>query len=123
MEWNFTLTGPGVDESDSSPPTTVDFGGTKLVPGDEYTLCETGIPAGWTLEWQVDTDDDGVPDTIVPVVTGTNNDPVNPVTGYSRVYDPNYLPPPGTFTNDTTGAARARSVPPIAPRTGPRRSN
>ena len=99
MMWNFSLTGPGVDESDSSPPTTVDFGGAKLLPGEEYTLCETGIPAGWTLEWQVDTDGDGVPDTIIPMVAGVNNDPVGP-DGYSRVYDPNYVPP-GPFTNDT----------------------
>ena len=101
MVWNFTLTGPGVNETDSSPPTTVDFGGAKLIPGEEYTLCETGIPAGWTLEWQVDTDGDGIPDIIIPVVTGVNNDPVDPATGYSRVYDPNYVPPPGQFTNDT----------------------
>ena len=100
MVWNFTLDGPGVDESDSSPPTTVDFGGVKLIPGSEYTLCETGIPAGWTLEWQVDTDGDGNPDTIIPMVAGVNNDPVG-VAGYSRVYDPNYVAPPGTFTNDT----------------------
>ena len=98
--WNFTLTGPAVDKSDSTPPTTVDFGGVKLIPGEEYTLCETGIPAGWTSEWQVDTDGDGVPDTIIPVVTGVNNSPVGP-DGYSNVYDPNYVPPPGQFTNDT----------------------
>jgi hypothetical protein len=101
MNWNFTLTGPGVDESDSSPPTTVDFGGAKLIPGEVYTLCETGIPAAWTLEWQVDTDGDGVPDTIIPMVAGVNNDPVDPATGYSRVYDPNYVAPPETYTNDT----------------------
>ena len=101
MVWNFSLKGPNVDESDSSPPTTVDFGGAKLIPGEVYTICETGIPAGWTLEWQVDTDGDGVPDTIIPHVMAVNNDPVDPVTGYSRVYDPNYVAPPGTYTNDT----------------------
>ena len=100
MNWNFTLTGPGVDESDSSPPTTVDFGGVKLIPGEEYTLCEVGIPAGWTLEWQVDTNGDGIPDTIIPQVSGTNTSPVGP-DGYSQVYDPNFVPPPGQFTNDT----------------------
>ncbi len=100
MTWNFTLTGPGVDESDSSPPTTVDFGGVKLIPGEEYTLCETGIPAGWTLEWQVDTDGDGVPDTIIPMVAGVNNDAVDPATGYSRVYDPNFVEGQQT-SNDT----------------------
>jgi hypothetical protein len=100
MVWNFTLDGPGVDESDSTPPTTVDFGGAKLVPGEEYTICETGIPAGWTLEWQVDTDGDGVPDTIIPMVANVNDDPVG-VDGYSRVYDPNYVAPPAEYTNDT----------------------
>ncbi|MDH3707021.1 MAG: hypothetical protein OES57_13205, partial [Acidimicrobiia bacterium] len=101
MVWNFTLTGPEVNESDSSPPTTVDFGGAKLIPGEEYTLCETGIPAGWTLEWSVDTTGDGTADTIIPMVSGVNNDPVDPNTGYSRVYDPNYVAPPGQYSNDT----------------------
>ncbi len=94
MTWNFTLTGPGIDTSASSPPTTIDFGGAKLIPGEEYTLCEVGIPAGWTLDWQAG----GV---IIPMVAGVNNDPVDPITGYSRVYDPNYVAPPGTYTNDT----------------------
>jgi len=101
MAWNFTLSGPGVNESDSSPPTTVDFGGVKLAPGEEYTICEVGIPAGWTLEWKVDTDGDGVPDTIIPMVAGVNNDPVDPATGFSRVYDPSYVAPPDSYTNDT----------------------
>lgn len=96
MAWNFTLTGSGVDESDSSPPATVDFGRAKLIHGDEYTLCETGIPAGWTLEWQVDTDGDGMPDTIIPQASGVSDSPVGP-DGYSQVYDPNYVPPPGQF--------------------------
>jgi hypothetical protein len=79
----------------------VDFGGAKLIPGEEYTLCETGIPGGWTLEWQVDTTGDGLPDTIIPMVANVNYDPVDPTTGYSRVYDPNYVPSPETYTNDT----------------------
>ena len=99
--WNFSLTGPGVSASDSTPPTTLDFGGVKLIPGEEYQLCETGIPAGWTQTWMGDTDGDGVPDTIIPMVAGVNDDPVDPLLGYSRVYDPNYVPPPGVFTNDT----------------------
>jgi len=90
-----------MDESDSSPPTRVDFGGVKLLPDQTHTLCEVGIPAGWTLEWQVDTDGDGVPDTIIPMVAAVNDDPVDPITGYSRVYDPNYVASPGTYTNDT----------------------
>ena len=99
--WNFTLTGPGVNESDSTPPDTVDFGGVKLIPGETYQLCETGIPAGWTQMWMGDSNSDGIPDMIIPMVSGVNNDPVDPATGYSRVYDPNYVPPPGVFTNDT----------------------
>ena len=74
MTWNFTLTGLGVNESDSSPPTTVDFGGAKLIPGEEYTLCETGIPAGWSLMWVVDVDVSGTidipPDILLPFVGG-----------------------------------------------------
>ncbi|MCB0178652.1 MAG: hypothetical protein KDI62_10515 [Anaerolineae bacterium] len=91
MNWNFTLTGEGVNESDSTPPTTVDFGGVKLIPGEEYTLCETGLPSGWTQEWMGDTNGDGVPDAIIPMVSGVNDDPVDPTLGYSRVYDPNYV--------------------------------
>ena len=100
MTWNFSLDGQGVSETDSSPPTTVDFGGAKLVPGQTYTLCETGIPAGWTLEWKVDTNNDGTPDTTIPFSAGVNTPPV-PWTNYSNVYDPNYVAPPGTYTNDT----------------------
>jgi hypothetical protein len=101
MTWSFTLDGPGVNVGDSTPPTLVDFNMAKLIPGEEYTLCETGIPPSWTLEWQVDTDGDGTPDTIIPMVAGVNNDPVDPETGFSRVYDPNYVAPPAQFTNDT----------------------
>jgi hypothetical protein len=101
MTWNFTLTGPGVNATGSAPPSDVDFGEAYLIPGEEYTLCEIGIPAGWTTEWQVDTDGDGIPDAIIPMVAEVNYDPVDPVTGYSRVFDPNYVPPPDTYTNDT----------------------
>ena len=92
MVWDFTLTGPGVDETDSSPPTTVDFGGVNLRPGEEHKLCETGIPSGWTLQWQAD--------SIIPMVGGVNDDPVDPILGYSRVYDPNF-DPDNSYTNDT----------------------
>jgi hypothetical protein len=105
MTWNFTLEGPGIENPDvlpdSSPPTTVDFGGVYLIPGEEYTMCETGIPGSWTTIWQADTDGDGVPDTIIPHVPNTDNDPVDPATGYSRVYDPNWAAFPGQYTNDT----------------------
>ena len=49
----------------------------------------------------VATGGDGVPDTIIPMVAGVNTDPVDPMLGYSRVFDPNYILSPGTFTNDT----------------------
>jgi hypothetical protein len=99
--WNFTLSGPGVNETDSTPPTTVDFGGVYLIPGETYTMCETSIPGGWTTIWKVDTTGDGVPDTIIPHVPNTNSDPVDPNTGFSRVYDPNWVEFPGQYTNDT----------------------
>ncbi|MEN8172869.1 MAG: Ig-like domain-containing protein, partial [Chloroflexota bacterium] len=100
MEWKFTLSGPGVDETDYTPPPLVDFGGAKLIPGEEYTICETGIPAAWKTEWMVDTTGNGIPDAIIPMVYEVDYDPVGP-NGYSRVYDPNYEPPPAIYTNDT----------------------
>jgi hypothetical protein len=97
MNWTFTLQGQDVDESDSSPPTTVDFGGAKLIPGATYTLCETGIPAGWTLQWEVYIDGAWV---IIPFASATSTSPVG-ADGYSNVYDPNYVDPPAVYTNDT----------------------
>jgi uncharacterized repeat protein (TIGR01451 family) len=99
--WNFTLSGPGVSAGDTQDGFgIVDFDGIDLVPGETYTLCETGIPAGWTSEWMVDSDGDGIADTIIPMVNGVNTDPVGS-DGYSNVYDPNYVAPPGQYTNDT----------------------
>ncbi len=38
--WNFTLNGRPRRRSERlTPPTDVDFGGAKLVPGDTYTVC------------------------------------------------------------------------------------
>ena len=121
MVWNFTLTGPGVSESDSSPPTMVDFGGVKLIPGETYTLCETGIPMGWTLEWQGDPNycpdsgvapdgtpctpgellRDGIPDSIIPILGDATTDDPDSALGYSNIFDPNYVPFPGSYVNDT----------------------
>ena len=92
--WDFTLQGPEVDESGSTPPATLNFNGAKLIPGETYTLCETGIPAGWTANWSKDSADIGFK-------FGVNNDPVDPVLGYSKIYDPNYVAPPGEYDNDT----------------------
>jgi hypothetical protein len=101
MIWNFRLSGGSLASAvtDSTPPPLVDFGGVKLTPILTHTICETGIPAGWTLEWKVDTNNDGTPDTIIPFFAGGNTPPA--WTGYSNVYDPNYVAPPAVYTNDT----------------------
>ncbi len=39
-----------------------------LSASETYTLCETGIPAGYTAVWRIDSDADGVADMIVPAV-------------------------------------------------------
>jgi len=72
FSWSFTLEGPEVSVSDSTPPTLVDFDQAKLIPGETYTLCETGIAAGWTLQWNLDVDGNGAftmpPDQVLPFV-------------------------------------------------------
>ena len=94
MSWNFTLTGPnGVDEMAMTPPALFNFGGVTLIPGLTYQVCETGIPAGWTAEWSVG-------GTIIPFAAAANTSPVGP-SGYSDVFDPNYVASPATYSNDT----------------------
>ena len=51
--------------SDSTPPALLDFGSTNLDPAQTYTLCELGVPAGWSSFWQIDFEGDGVGDMIV----------------------------------------------------------
>jgi hypothetical protein len=104
MTWMFKLY-EGVSKADeiatdSAPPAEVDFDGIYLTPGVTYTLCEVGIPAGWTLEWLGDPDGVGGPDTNIEIVTAVNSDPVNPATGYSRIFDPNFVPPPDIYSNE-----------------------
>jgi hypothetical protein len=78
--WDFSLTGLEVNEtqvidSQSIEPgvcvDTVcngDFDGASLVEGYSYTMCETGIPAGWSALFELDgavvgdCDGDGIPD-------------------------------------------------------------
>jgi len=73
MEWSFTLAGPSVSASDTQDANgLVDFGGANLIPGATYTLCETGIPAGWTTFWWIDTDGDHVWDASEVVRTPYN---------------------------------------------------
>ncbi len=60
--WYFTLSGPGLDPSGVNPAVLEDntisvplnFGGAKLIPGEEYTLCETGVSATWTTTWAIE---------------------------------------------------------------------
>ncbi len=43
------------------------FGTPVLRPDETYTVCEITVPAGWTSQWQVDVDGDGVFDaTVIP---------------------------------------------------------
>ncbi len=53
--WTFTLKGTGVNETDSTAADgTVDFNGANLLPGATYTICEYGMPAGWSSTWLLD---------------------------------------------------------------------
>lgn len=57
---NFVLTGPGLPSSGVTLNTfgdadgVLDFG-YALVPGSQYTVCETPVPAGFTSFWKLDT--------------------------------------------------------------------
>jgi len=113
MPWTFTLSGPGIGTIiDTSPPALVEFGDPVLLPSsgmteNVYTLCETGIFAGWTLQWSgdpnpaADQPGDGTADSIIDQVFNVNNSPVVNPPGYSSIYDPNYVAPPAMFVNDT----------------------
>jgi len=85
--WSFTLNGPDVSVSDSTPPTLLDFDQAKLIPGETYTLCETGIAAGWTLQWNLDVDGNSVftmpPDQVLPFVGAQTGN-------LWEVYDPTF---------------------------------
>jgi hypothetical protein len=61
VEWTFSLTGPQVDETVTFTHMT-DFNGATLIIGEEYTLCEFGLPVSWMAEWMID----GMPVTPVP---------------------------------------------------------
>jgi hypothetical protein len=54
----------------------LDFGNLNLDPQKTYTICELNVPSGWTVEWKVDTDNDGIPDTVVIPYNPNANDPV-----------------------------------------------
>ncbi|HEY3408773.1 MAG TPA: hypothetical protein VGK53_11440, partial [Propionicimonas sp.] len=54
----------------------LEFGDYNLKPTKTYTICELGVPSGWTAEWKIDTDKDGVPETIVIPYNPDANDPI-----------------------------------------------
>jgi hypothetical protein len=94
MTWTFVLSGTEVNISDSTPPTTVDFDGTKLVPGETYTLCETGIPSAWMLHWAHDKNGNGIVDDgeILPYVGASTGN-------LWEVYDPTFGEPDASNDN------------------------
>ncbi len=67
--WNFAIYDADGNElaTDTTSPgdTLLDFGLYNLDPGTTYTVCELGLPAGWSSIWRIDTDGDGVADSIV----------------------------------------------------------
>lgn len=69
QNWTFTLfQGPdGLGSAEvatgSTPPALVNFGPIDLDPSASYTLCELGIPAGYSSVWAIDTNNDGTFDT------------------------------------------------------------
>jgi hypothetical protein len=43
----------------------LDFGSMNLDPLKTYTICEMEVPSGYTVEWKVDKNNDGIPETVV----------------------------------------------------------
>ena len=54
----------------------LEFGNPALDPTLGYTICELGVPAGWTSLWEVDVDGDGAYDAIVVPYNPNADDPV-----------------------------------------------
>jgi hypothetical protein len=54
----------------------LEFDNVNLDPYAVYTVCEQGVPAGWSTAWMVDTDGDGIADMIViPYNPNADDDP------------------------------------------------
>lgn len=76
--WNFSLTGPEVDATDNTADgNPLDFDGAKLIPGETYTLCESGLTAGWSSNWYLDANGDGTIDAGDTSITPYNPDSVD----------------------------------------------
>jgi hypothetical protein len=83
-EWTFILyLGPDGFEGDvlassntfGDPDGVLEFSNYNLDPDNTYTICEIGVPAGWSTTWMVDTDNDGVADTVVIPYNPNADDP------------------------------------------------
>jgi uncharacterized repeat protein (TIGR01451 family) len=63
----------------------LDFDSLNLDPTKTYTICElnNNASAGWTQEWKVDTDGDGVADTVIPAYNPEEFDVPMANTGFS----------------------------------------
>ena len=101
--WTFTLTGPNVSTTvtvgPGNNPTT--FNNVSLVPGQTYKVCESNVPTGWTAAWQIKRGADAY--AVVPFLAGASDAPISLPTAtpwYSKLFDPAYVPYPGSSTND-----------------------
>lgn len=62
--------------TESTPPVQLFFGYTNLDPTMNYTICEIGVPAGFSTKWKVDSSGDGIADMIIdPYNPNANDDP------------------------------------------------
>jgi hypothetical protein len=113
QNWRFTLQDCGNDGCQKgdpvigdviSPPSMVTFDADlvpfQLDPNQTYRICEVLIPVAWTNTWMGDADDDGTAETLIPFVPAVPDDPVSVPPGWSRVFDPQFAPPPAIWTND-----------------------
>ena len=53
------------DTSEADQDGLLDFDGLELEPDSAYSVCQTDVPAGWSSHWRIDSDRNGVADTIV----------------------------------------------------------
>ena len=52
----------------------MEFGFTNLDPNETYTICELEAPAGYTVTWNIDTDNDGIVDMVLTDTYNPNAD-------------------------------------------------